>query len=334
MKLREKDKIKSAQKGKDITYAPYTEKKPWLLPFMKFLNATKLTAPPVMKAVDAYRCHLVEAAKQGVLPLIFAQTTQQATGSVHLNHLGRFFGFGKVQYKPLKLPSSQVLARAMGELKRELVASWVDLRAAQVSSKKTAERNIYATILNNEFAVAQLLLQNPAQAVIVNHLVLKFQHAPTTPKWLRVYKNFALAADLAFIPIAILGGFMTGGVGTVPILLLANAVNFLWVGGAAAEQVIARQRYRTFERALLTGNTAQLKRGLQALQSMHEKQRDLIASGAIGLPLTITNLSLIAGGLDNLATVPIDVVAAFSADIETISLPAEIKSDTDIHNER
>ena len=87
-------------------------------------------------------------------------------------------------------------------------------------------------ILNNEIAVAQLLLQNPAHAVVVNDLLLKFQFKPVTPKWLRTFKKFALAADLAFIPIAILGGFVTGGAGLVPILLMANAVNFLWIGGS------------------------------------------------------------------------------------------------------
>ena len=334
VKLREVDKIKSAQAGKEKHYAPYREKKPWLLPFMKFLNATKLTAPPVVKAVDAYHCHLVEAAKHGVLPLILAQATQKETGSVHLNHMGRFFGFGKVEYKPLKLPMQQALAKALDELKRELVASWLDLHAAQVSSKAIEDRKIYATMLNNEFAVAQLLLQNPAHTVVVSHLLRKFQHAPTTPKWLRLYKNFALGADLAFVPIAIFGGFMTGGIGIVPILLLANAVNFLWVGGAAAGHIIARQRYRMVERALLTGNSEQITRGLKVLRAMHEKRRDLIASGAIGAPLTLSNLSLIARGLDTLVTVPIDITAAFSSDIETISMPDEIKSDADLYKEK
>ena len=120
----------------------------------------------------------------------------------------------------------------------------------------------------------------------------------------------------------------------MPILLLANAVNFLWVGGAAAEHVIARQRYRMVERALLTGNSEQITRGLNVLRAMHEKRRDLIVSGAIGAPLTLSNLSLIASGLDKLATVPIDIAAAFSSDIETISMPDEIKSDADLYKEK
>ena len=335
VRLRETYKIKSLTTGKEKQYAPHTEKKEWILPFMKVLNATKIdNNPPVIKAIDAYHCHIVEANKRGILPVIFAKATQQKIGSVHLKHMGRFFGFGKVEYKPLKLPTHQVLVHAVGELQRQLIANWVEMQATQTNTKKINARDIYATILNNEIAVAQLLLQNPAHAVVITHLLRKFQHDPTTPKWLRTFKKFALGADLAFLPIALLGGFVTGGVGTVPILLMMNAVNFLWIGGAAAEQIVARNRYRMLERSLLTGNSEQIARGMKVLRALHEKRRDLIVSGAIGAPLTLGNLTLIARGLDNLATVPIDLTAAFSADVETLSMPEENTSDADLHNRK
>ena len=333
VKTRELDKIKSAQAGKDQHYTPHVEKKAWIVPFMKILNATKRT-PPVLKAIDAYNCYLIEANKRGILPVIFAKVTQQATGSVHLNNRGRFFGFGKVQYKPLKLPSTQTIAQAMRELKRELIINWVAMQVVQVDTQPIAARKIYATTLNNEMAVAQLLLQNPAHVVVVTSLLREFQHAPATPKWLRTFKKFALGADLAFIPIALLGGFVTGGAGIVPILLMANAVNFLWIGGAAAEEIVARNRYRMLERALLTGNSKQIARGMQVLRVMHEKRRDLIVSGVVGGTFSLANLTLIARGLDNLATVPIDVTAAFNADVETLSMPEEETSDADLHRLR
>ena len=326
----------------------YTEKQAWLwpcdikvnvflifdltLPCLKILNATKIEHKDIIKAIDAYHCHLIEATKNGVLPIVFAKATQQETGSVHLNHMGRFFGFGQLEYKQLKLPSQQTLNKAIGQVKRELVANWLELQIALADTKKIDEKKIYATMLNNEIAVSQLLLQDPTHAVAISDLLLDFQHEPVTPKWLRTYKNFALAADLAFIPIAILGGIITGGLGTIPLLLMANAINFLWVGSAAAEQIVARNRYRMVERALLTGNSEQIERGEKLLREFHEKRRNRIVSGVIGAPLTLANLRLIAKGLDNLATVPIDIVAAFSADVETLSMPDEYTSDASLHS--
>ena len=333
VKLRELDKIKSAQAGKDIHYTPYTEKKPYILPFFKVLHATKIDNPLIIKAIDTYHCNLVEANKRGVLPVIFASATQQEVGSVHLNHMGRFFGFGKVEYKPLQSPTQQTIIKAVRELKRELLVNWVEMQVAQADTQQIAERKIYTTMLNNEIAVAQLLLQNPVHTVVVTELLRKFQHDPITPKWLRTFKKFALGADLAFIPIAILGGFVTGGAGIVPILLMANAVNFLWIGAATAEQIVARNRYRMIERALLTGNSEQITRGMQVLRVLHEKRRDLIVSGSIGTTFSLLNLSLIAKGLDNLATVPLDVAAAISADVETLSMPDDSVSDADLHQE-
>lgn len=311
-----------------------TQKKPLLLPFLKVLNAIDLEDTQVIKAYDSYNCQLVEAAKAGTLPLIFANSMQKTTGSVHLNHMGRFFGFGKVTYKPLQLPTSEAIQRALHEAKRELVDNWLDLQAARLSAKDMEEQKIYATILNNEIAVTQLILQNPAHAVAVTHLLRKFQHKPITPKWLRVFKNGAMAADLAFIPIVILGGFVTGGVGIVPLLIMANAVNFLWIGAAAAETVVARNRYRLIERALLSGNSEQVERGMEILREFHERKRNLIVSGGVGATLSVVNLSLIAHGIDNLATVPIDISAAFASDIETFTVQKDELSDTDVHNRK
>ena len=341
VKLREKDfkpRVSMNKRGETFSvpqyYSPHTEKKTFILPFLKVLNATKINDPPVIKAVDTYNCHILEATKRGLSPLIFAKTVQNEAGSVHLSHMGRFFGFGSIEYQQLQLPSQQVLGKAFDEMKHELVANWVELQAARLQTQTIAERKIYETMLSNEIAVAQLLLQDPTYSVVVDDLLRKFQNEPITPKWLRTFKKFALAADLAFIPISIFAGFLTAGIGTIPILLMANAVNFLWIGGAAAEHIIARNRYRLVERSLLTGNSEQVERGMKILRMFHEKRRDLIVSGAIGLPLTLGNLSIIARGLDSATTIPIDVVAAFTADVETLSLPDEHKSDVQLHGEK
>ena len=315
--------------------SPHVEKKPWILPFIKVLNATKVDSSntKVIEAIDNYKLSLIEAGKKGVLPIIFANAVQKKIGSLHLNHMDRFFGFGQVEYKQLKQLSHQDIEKAIAEVKHELIVNWVKMQATLVDTKTIDERKIYGTILNNEIAVAQLLLQNPTHAVVITNLLHKFQHKPVTPKWLRTFKNFSLATDLIFIPIAILGGFVTGGVGTIPLLLMANAVNFLWIGSAAAEQLVARNRYRMVEQALLTGTSEQVERGMAIMREFHEKQRNLIVSGAIGAPLTLGNRALIANSLDNLASIPIDILAAFSADIETIAMPEE-KSDASLHNEK
>ena len=305
-------------------------KKPWIMPFLKVLNATKTDHDSVLPHLDAYNCHVVKAGKRGTLPLIFAPVTQKQTGSLHLNHMGRFFGFGKVEYKPLQLPPAATIAQAMNITKLELVKNWVELQAAMATKEKLASQKIYATLLNNELAVAQLLLENPQHALVVSHLLNNFSQTSYTPKWLQTYKDITMSLDLAFVPLVILGGIATGGVGFVPLMLMATAVNFLWVGAANTDAIIARHRYRLAQRALMTGNSEQVARGMQLLRKLHERQRDQITSAA-STPLTVANLALIAKGLESIATLPIDITAAVGADIETLTMDTEQPSDTELH---
>ena len=90
VKRRELDKIKSSQAGKDKHYTPHREKKSWILPFMKVLHATKIAHnPPVLKAIDTYNCHLVEANKQGVLPIIFGSSDTKSNRQRASQSLGQ-----------------------------------------------------------------------------------------------------------------------------------------------------------------------------------------------------------------------------------------------------
>ncbi len=311
----------------------HTVKKPFILPFLKLTNEANLEDNDIIGLYESYREHLTKATKRGIMPLIFASAMQKNIGSLHLNHVGQFFGFGKVTYKPLQTAETETVSSALSKLGRELIDSWVELQALRASSAPVEERKIYGTLLSHEIATAQVILQNPMHSVPITHLVKKFQHDPILPKWLRTFKNVALAADLAFIPIAILGGFMTGGVGVVPILLMANAVNFLWVGVASSEALIVRNRYRLIERGLLTGNSEEVARGLVVLQELREKIRNAYVSGAVGGGLTVANLGAIARGIDGAGTIVVDVTAAFTADIETLVPGDDTRSDSDVNQQ-
>ncbi len=292
---------------------PHVKKKKWL--FWNILNATDVDGGhEVAKAIDTYQCHFIAALKRGTLPLLFARATQKETGSVHLNHAGRFFGFGKVQYKPLQQPTADTLQRALHELQQELVSNWVAMQANRVDSKAVSPHTIYTTIINNEFAVAQLLLQNPTHTTVVDSLLRKFKDDQTTPEWLRRYKRFALWTELGLL-VSIL---LTGGA-AAPLLVAGAMANFLWVGGAAAEQVVARNRYRLLERSLLTGNSEQVARGQQLLDAMHTKRRDFIVSGAIGAPLTVGGFTLTVKSIRPLISTPVDVTAGLTAEVEFIA---------------
>lgn len=297
--------------------------------FWDILNETNLKNPLVLEAYDDYTNVLLESAKSGILPLLFTSSLQRKAGSLHLNHAGRFFGFGKVEYKPLHPPDQGIVKEALVELIQELIDSWVELQVLKLS-ETIDERTLYNLIISYEIATAQVIMQSPKYSLLVTYLIRKFQHEPIVPKWIRTYKNVAMAADLAFIPIMLLGGFVTGGA-TVPILLMANAVNFLWVGVASSELVTARNRYRLVERALFTGNSENVIRNLEMLKGLHDKKRNFLMSAGVGAPLTIGNLGAIYKGLDGkLATMVVDIGAALTSDVEAIAQGDDKSSDADI----
>ncbi len=191
-------------------------------------------------------------------------------------------------------------------------------------------------MIANEIPTARLLIQDPQHALAATETLLKHQSDPCTPKWLRWFQNAALAIDLAFIPIIIIGSVVSGGTATVPLMIMANSANFLWTGVALARERVAAGRYRILQRSLLTGTSEQVAKGLATLEKLHRNRAELIASGAIGSGMTIANLGIITstarggvGILRGAGTTSIDLSSGIVTDIGGVTSdddPAELLS--------
>ena len=321
--------------GTQMLEINYGEVKPkyFLLPFIEIFQETDREDTRALKAYEAYHETIFTATKTGALPLLLALNRKTGINSgLHLEHLGSNFGFTSPNYHPLPLlpygkeGESKVL-QAIAELKVELIDSWLEAqeRKLLVSSE---ESDIYTWMLAHELATAQVLLQDPSHAAAVSSLLRKFQNNPITPKWLRAAKFSVEVLDIGIIPLLILP-FVPY---SIPLALASTAINFLWIGTAAASARVAKLRLRLAERALISGNSQQARCGMQLLQKFYEKKRDAGVASIFGGAFTLKGLRMIARGLDGkLKTIMVEIIAAFSSDIEVVSGGHVDDKQTDTH---
>lgn len=256
------------------------------------------------------------------MPLLLALNRKKIDNQgLHLEHLGSNFGFTKPNYYTLPLlkygkeGESKVL-QAIAAIKTELVDSWMEAQEKQLLANTSEEQEIYTYMLAHEIATAQVLVQDPTQSAAVSALLRKFQHDPITPQWLRVAKVGVEVLDIGLI-VLLLAPFVPY---SIPLVLASTAVNFLWMGTAAASARVAYRRLRLAERALLTGNSQQTRCGMELLRKFYEKRRDAEVAVGVGGAFTLTGLSMIAQGLDGkLKTAGVEIVAALSSEIEIVS---------------
>ena len=323
--VRKHTRLLTNTSGKLVLEINYGEVKPkhFLLPFFKIFQEADRTDTRVLKAYDAYHEVIFTATKTGVLPLLLALNRKKfgTNPGLHLEHLGSNFGFASPNYYPLPLlkegkEGEDKVLQLLAEIKTELVDSWLEAQEKQLLADTTKEKDIYTWMLAHELATAQVLLQDPTHAVAVSSLLRKFQHDPLTPKWLRVAKMTVEVLDIGFIALILLPFVPI----SMPLALASTAVNFLWMGTAAASARVARQRLRLAERGLLSGNSTQVRCGMELLQKFYEKRRDADTALGMGGAFTLTGLSMIARGLDGkLKTTTVEVMAAFSSEIEIVS---------------
>ena len=299
----------------EVLQAPgATQKKPLLVPWLKLLNEANLSDTEIIALWENYMNTATDYAQDGYLPLLFSATLQKASGDIHLQRRGRWLGFGKVELSLLKPINNATTTDAVYELQQQLMTSWLELKNNEHKVYSDGEQ-LFHLVISNEIAVAQLLLQQPAHAIVINHLLLDYQFDSCTPKWLRIFQNTSLAIDLAFIPLAIIASVITGGVAVVPLMLMANAANFLWIGVATAKQRVAANRYKMLQRALLSGNSTQVAAGLQRLEKMHQQRKELIASSTIGSTLTLSNMKMLTNSTKALSATAVDLKAGFMSDL-------------------
>ena len=276
----------------------------------KIAKAVDFDNENVVNAYDEYTQILLEAARDGVLPLMILYYKDK----LHLNIKGAWAGLKAMKYTPLAYPLSRKLEEAIASLHEHLVTRWLQLQSAR--EKKVKDKKIYELLVNNDIATARLIMQDPAYSLPVTHLLDKYQDDNRAPKWLQVLKSWTYRLDMLFIPLTIAAGLISGGAAFPIVAGIAVSINFFWVGVTGTETILARKRYAVMERALLSGNSTQVERGAKLLREFHNKRRSLVIAGTVGVPLSIPSLKMAVQGIEGAKTIAIDVGAAFASDVD------------------
>ena len=284
------------------------------------LNVVDFGDSNVVNAYDDYMQILLAAARDGLLPLLMVYYQHQ----LHLNMRGAWGGLKEVRYTPLAYPLSRKLEEGVATLYDNLVSRWLELQEARAKRAKTKEKEIYQLLVNNDVAAARLILQDPAYALPVTELFDKYQDDNRTPKWLQLFKSWTYRMDMLFLPLSLAAVFIAGGAFVPLVAGIAVSINFFWVGVTGAETHLARKRYAMMERALLSGNSTQIKRGAQLLRELHDKRRSLVAGGVIGVPLSVPSLKMAVQGINGFKTLAIDATAAFASDADGLAAYSDV----------
>ena len=277
-------------------------------------NATDLENNLVLRAFEDYNATLTESAKQGILPIFFSKIFRKHSGKIDLNPGGRWFGLRGVKYEPLKKITAENAKDAINELREQLLKSWLDLKKREDKVKPEKSATIYKWIINNDIAVAQLILQDPALASEVRSLLVRHRHDPVTPKWLRLAKTWTHRVDIGFIPIAVAVTLLTGGLAGPLMATISVSINFFWIGTTMADTVVARNRYKMLERSIMRGTSGQAGKRTKLLRDFRSRTRDAVVSTGIGAALSIPALKIAIKGTNGMKALAIDLGAAFASD--------------------
>ena len=282
---------------------------------LKIANVVDFDNENVINAYDEYANILLEAARDGILPLMMLYYQDK----LHLNIKGAWGGLKAMQYTPLAYPLSRKLEEVIASLHEYLVTRWLELKETMAKGKEEKDKKIYELLVNNDVAAARLIMQDPAYSEPVTRLLNKYQNDNRAPKWLQLFKSWTYRMDLLFIPIMIAAGIVSGGALFPLVATIAVSINFFWVGVTGTETHLARKRYAMMEQALLSGNSTQVERGAKLLREFHNKRRSLIVAGTVGVPLTVPSLKIAAQGIMKLQATTIDISAAFASDFDGLS---------------
>lgn len=266
----------------------------------------------VINAYDEYTKILLEAARAGILPLMMLYYQDK----LHLNIKGGWGGLKAMQYTPLEYPLSRKLEEVIAFLHEHLVTRWLSLKEDMARGKEEKDKKIYELLVNNDIAVTRLIMQDPTYSLPVTRLFDKYQDKNRAPKWLQVFKSWTYRLDMLFIPLMFAAGFISGGAAFPLVATIAVSINFFWVGVTSVETHLARKRYALMERALLSGNSMQVKRGAKLLREFHNKRRSLVVAGVVGAPMSIPSLKMAIQSIHGLKVAVIDTSAAFASDAD------------------
>ncbi len=288
--------------------------------FVPLIQVTNMKHTEVTRQHERHELVVSESVQQALFPLLLSVHGQQ----LYLNPRGKFFGLAKVQHRPLTYPNDRQVTASINKLKATLVDNWLRTKEMAEQSQtwddtKTAKmsRQVYMWLIHNELATARVLLNAPQHSKVVGHLLADHQHEDNAPQWLKIGKKVAYRLDIGFIPICILGSVLFPPAAPA-LAVLATAANFLWVGSATADAIVAHHRFAAVERAILSGTSQQAATGLKFLQKSRQKVSQAIFSAGVGTALSLTSVRMISGGKDQgKKFFAIDAGGAMAAEIFT-----------------
>ena len=296
---------------------------------------TDFDSVAVMRLYHSYEMALFKAARRGFLPIMLTSAFRSKSGNIYLQYKGgldflqrlglkkdKFNEPGDIRNPLLVEASHAVVAQAISEIQRATIERLVELR--QRPNKKFSDKELYQWSIINEVATAQVILQEPAHGVVVNHLLDRFQYKNRDPLSVQIIRGVTEAIEISMFPLLLLGGatalaaafpvLATVGL-TSKLIIAVTAANFVWVGMAGVNTAMTHQRWMQLEHALLTGSSERYEDALKLLREFHKTRSNAIISGTIGLPMSVPSIKYALNHMySGSKTLLIDMVAGvFSA---------------------
>ena len=251
----------------------------------RVLQATDFYSTQVSARSQEYELILMAAAQRGILPIFFTKVFRKMSGNIHPSGYGEW---RRAHNKLLTEVSASTVSQAVTELKKELIAYWAEIRKAQQHRHRIDEKTIYLWTHSSEIAVAQLLLQKPQYAPVVNFLLHRYAHEVQDKRWQKMIKTalttigigtLALFAT-SFTPILLINALLSKAI------IISAAANFGWIALNVSDSVITHHRQLMMERALLSGTSQQISDNLKMLQEFEAARKSAILSSTIGLSMS------------------------------------------------
>lgn len=276
-----------------------------------FFKETNFEDQNVLYLYSIYELILSNALQRGILPVLLAPTFSARAGNIYLNYKGRFdllqrLGIkkeighrpGEIKFPLLTEVTHMTVQQSIAEMQHNIVARWVELRQLQSNNKTFSDKKLYQWSIANEIATTQVILQNPAHSSVVMHLLGRYQYQNRDPLSLQLVRAVTELTEISMFALLLGGaGLLTvafpalAGVGLFgKALVAAVAANFVWVGMAGLDTMIAHQRWSKLEQSLLSGTSDRIKDNLKLLREFHQVRRNAIVAGSIGLPLSVPSI--------------------------------------------
>ena len=276
----------------------------------------------VVQLYQYYELVLMDALQNGVLPVMFADVFRQRSGNVWLKQNG----VSAVNNQLLTAVTAATVATALRETQQNLLDGLVQLRKMQKAKSPPSAKKIYQWVVNNEVATARVIAQNPAQTLVVAHVLHKYQDEARNPLLLLMdtaITTVELSCLMLIVPALASSAIPALAVFNLPrnIAFVGTLMNFPWIGMTQTKHVIARNRYLMLEQALLRGSSQRVTYSLKLLHEMQRLRKYAIISGGLGLAMSVPAMNYIINHTDvGFRNNLVDIVSSVFADYENFTL--------------